>query len=307
MIDRHTIASTHAAILPHIRHTPIIAASIEGVPAPLALKLETLQHTGSFKARGAFANLVGARVPPAGVVAASGGNHGAAVAYAARALGHRARIFVPTVSSPAKVARIRSYGAAVVQEGATYAEALARAGAYARATGAQPIHAYDAPLTVCGQGTIAREMDAQAPHLDSVLVAVGGGGLLAGVAAWYASRAKVIAVEPATCPTLERALAAGAPVDIVPSGLAMDSLGASRIGDIAFNVAQAHVERVILIGDDQIRLAQSWLWSRLRLMTEPGGAAAFAALLSRSYRPQPGENIGVILCGANVDPASIAS
>ena len=272
----------------------------------VTFKLETFQHTGSFKARGAFANLAGAVVPQAGVVAASGGNHGAAVAFAARALARPARIFVPTASSAAKVARIRSYGGEVVQEGANYAEALARASAYAEAAGALAIHAYDVSLTVRGQGTIAREFEDQARGLDTVLVAVGGGGLIAGVAAWYAGRVKVVGVEPTTCPTLERALAAGAPVDIAPSGLAMDSLGASRIGDIAFTVARAHVERVVLVADEDIRAAQVWLWRRLRLVTEPGGATAFAALLSGAYRPHANERLGVILCGANVDPASFA-
>jgi threonine dehydratase len=307
MISRRDIAATHATILPHIVRTPVLTVGVDEIQTTVTFKLETFQHTGSFKARGAFANLAGAAVPDAGVVAASGGNHGAAVAFAAQALAHRARIFVPAMTPPAKVARIRSYGAEVVQKGTFYAEALARASDYAEATGALAIHAYDVPLTVRGQGTIAREFEEQEPDLDAVLVAVGGGGLIAGVAAWYAGATRVVGVEPATCPTLERALAVGAPVDIVPSGLAVDSLGASRVGDIAFTVAQAHVERVILIGDDDIRAAQAWLWRRLRLVTEPGGAAAFAALLSGAWRPRRGERIGVILCGANVDPASFAT
>ncbi|MDP9137896.1 MAG: threonine/serine dehydratase [Pseudomonadota bacterium] len=307
MISRRDIAATHAAILPHIRRTPVLTAVVEDIQRTATFKLETLQHTGSFKARGAFANLAGAAIPEAGVVAASGGNHGAAVAFAAKTLAHRARIFVPAASPPAKVARIRSYGAEVVQEGASYAEALARSADYAAATGALAIHAYDVPLTVRGQGTIAREFEEQASDLDTVLVAVGGGGLIAGVATWYAGRTKIIGVEPATCATLERALAAGAPVDILPSGLAVDSLGASRIGDIAFAVARAHVERVVLVGDADIRAAQTWLWQRLRLLTEPGGAAAFAALLCGAYRPPADARVGVILCGANVDPASFGS
>jgi threonine dehydratase len=305
MISRTAIAATHAAIAPHIRRTPVIPVNVEST-ATVFLKLETLQHAGSFKARGAFANLMGAEVPKAGVVAASGGNHGAAVAFAARSLAHPARIFVPLISSPAKVERIRSYGAAVVQAGSNYAEALALAAEHSSATGALAIHAYDAPLTVRGQGTLARELEEQVPDLDTVLVAVGGGGLIAGIASWYGGGVRVIGVEPASCPTLERALAAGAPCDIIPSGLAMDSLGASRIGEIAFAVAERHVERVALVDDEDIRAAQQWLWQRLRVMTEPGGAAAFAVLLSGAYRPQPGERIVVILCGANVDPASFA-
>lgn len=293
----------------HVRRTPILTLEpgALGCHAELTLKLELLQHSGSFKARGAFNSLLSLDVPKAGVIAASGGNHGAAVAFAAQALGHKAEIFVPALASPAKIARIESFGAKVHVIPGAYADALVAAQAHAVETGALAIHAYDAPATVAGQGTLARELDAQTNMLDTVLVAVGGGGLIGGVAAWFQGRVRVVGVEPSACPTLQRAFAAKQPVDVDVGGLAADSLGAKRVGEIPFAIAKEHVERVVLVEDDAIRAAQQVLWRDLRLMSEPGGATALAALLSGAYKPALGERIAVILCGGNVDPASLAA
>jgi threonine dehydratase len=272
----------------------------------VTLKLETFQHTGSFKPRGAFANLLGGAIPVAGVAAASGGNHGAAVAYAASKLGAKARIFVPLKTPPAKLALIGSYGAEIIKEGENYAMAFELCSRYAALTGAMLVHAYDSEPTISGQGTLALEFEEQTPDLDTVLVSVGGGGLIAGVAAWYSSGLKIVSVEPENCPTLERALAAGRPVDVQPSGIASDSLGASRIGELPFSLAAAYVDRALLVSDDQIRDSRRWLWDRLRLLTEPGGATAFAALLNGTYKAEQNERVGVIICGANTDPALYA-
>lgn len=302
MITRRQIGLAHDLIAARIRRTPVVDLS-ELTPLPLALKLEILQHTGSFKPRGAFVNLLSAEIGKAGVTAASGGNHGAAVAYAAAQLGVPARIFVPLATPAAKIALIDSHGAEVVRQGDSYAAAFAECAAQASASGALLVHAYDSELTISGQGTVALEFEEQAPDLDTIMVAVGGGGLIAGVAAWYSSGLRIVGVEPETCPTLERALAAGRPVDIRPSGIAADSLGASRIGAIPFALAQSYVDRALLVSDEAIRAAQLWLWKHLRLITEPGGAAAFAAVMSGTYRPDPQERIGIVVCGANVDPA----
>jgi len=298
-IDRETITEAARRIAPFIRRTPIIDIRFDGLTRPVTLKLELLQHTGSFKARGAFNNLVGRTIPAAGVTAASGGNHGAAVAYAAQVLGVKARVFVPEIASPAKLARIASYGAEIVQKGANYYEALALCEAHVAATGALNVHAYNEEPTLQGQGTLARELEEQAPGLDTLLVAVGGGGLIGGIAAWYESRIKVVGVEPQTCNALHAALAAGQPVKVAPSGVAADSLGASFAGSLMFPIAQHHVDHVVLVGDDDIRAAQRYLWQNLQLVTEPGGAAAFAALLSGAYKPERDEHVGVLLCGAN--------
>jgi threonine dehydratase len=308
-ISRTSIAEAGARIAPHIRRTPTIAVDAADFglpPAALSLKLELLQHSGSFKARGAFASLLLREVPPAGVVAASGGNHGAAVAFAAHKLGHKARIFVPTISSPSKIARIRELGAELVVEGDRYAQAFEHARAYAEASGAMLVHAYDQVPTLLGQGTVALELEQQAPELDSLLVAVGGGGLIGGIAAYAAGRMKVIGVEPELAPTLHAALQAGQPIDVPVSGLAADSLGASRIGTLALEIARRYVDRVALIEDDAIRNAQLLLWDRLRLVTEPGGAAALAALLVGAYRPSPGERVGVLICGGNTTAVNFA-
>jgi threonine dehydratase len=300
-IDRDAIEKTHAIIRPHVRVTPIAEASGAdlGLAAfPLTLKLELLQHSGSFKARGAFANLTMRTLPAAGVVAASGGNHGAAVAYAAMRLGVRAKIFVPTVSSPAKIARIRSYGADLVVVGDRYADALAASKAWANESGALPVHAYDQTETLLGQGTLALELEQQA-RLDTLLVPVGGGGLIGGIAAWYAGRVKVIGVEPEAAPTLFEALRAGRPVDAPAGGLAADSLAPKRVGEVMFPIARAHVERVVLVSDDAIRRAQQAVWESFRVVTEPGGAAATAALLAGAYAPAAGERVGVVVSGGN--------
>ena len=301
-IDGAAIERTHALISAHIRVTPVLeldGADFGLAAFPLALKLESLQHSGSFKARGAFANLLGRPVPAAGVVAASGGNHGAAVAYAARRLGLPARIFVPTVSSPAKIARIRSYGAELVVGGERYADALAASERASAASGAMAVHAYDQRETLLGQGTLGRELSMQAPALDTVLVAVGGGGLIGGVAAWYAGRARVVGVEPVDAPTLTEALRAGRPVDAPAGGIAADSLAPRQVGALMFPIARAHVERVVLVDDAAIRSAQEALWQAARVVAEPGAAAPLAALLSGAYVPAPGERVAVVVSGGN--------
>ena len=302
-IDPDAIAATERLIRPHVRRTPTMLADMAdfGLPAaPVLFKLEQLQHTGSFKVRGAFANLLLRQAPAAGVVAASGGNHGAAVAYAAQRLDVPAAIFVPSIASLAKLERIRAYGASLVIAGDRYADALAASQAHVAATGALPVHAFDQPETLLGQGTLALELEEDAPEVDTLLVAVGGGGLIGGVAAWYRNRIKVVAVEPETAPTLHAALAAGRPVDAAAGGIAADSLAPRQIGTVMFPIAQAYVAPdVVLVQDDEIRAAQTALWSVLRLATEPGGAAAFAALLSGRYRPAPGERVAVLVCGAN--------
>ena len=301
-ITRERIAATEAVIRPHIRRTPLVQADLAdfGLPSmPVTFKLEMLQHSGSFKARGAFANLLLRQVPEAGVVAASGGNHGAAVAYAAQQLGIPATIFVPDITSPAKAERIRGYGAQLMIAGARYADALAASETHVARTGALAVHAYDQAETLLGQGSVGMELEQDAPGIDTLLVAVGGGGLIGGIAAWYQGRPRIVAVEPEQSPTLHAAFAAGTPIDAPAGGIAADSLAPRRVGQLMFPIARAHVERVVLVADDAIRQAQAALWSSLRLVAEPGGAAAFAALLSGRYRPSSGERVAVLLCGAN--------
>jgi len=301
-VDRDQIAAVERLIRPHVRHTPIIAVDAHdfGLDAPpLVMKLEFLQHTGSFKPRGAFANLLTRPAPAAGVAAASGGNHGAAVAYAAMRLGIRATIFVPRITSQAKIERIRSYGAELVVAGDRYADALAASEDFVIRTGALAIHAYDQPETIVGQGTIGREIEDDAPRIDTLLVAVGGGGLIGGIAAWYAGRIRIVAVEPALAPTLHDALAAGRPIDAPAGGIAADSLTPRRVGELMFPIAQRFVERSVLVSEEAIRRAQRTLWATLRVIAEPGGAAALAALLSGAYHPIRGERVAVLLCGAN--------
>jgi len=288
-------------IRPYVRVTPVV--EVRGGDFGLGdfsitLKLELFQHSGSFKARGAFTNLLTREIPAAGVVAASGGNHGAAVAYAAMRLGVPAKIFVPTVSSAAKVERIRAYGADLAIVGDRYADALAASEAWAARTGALAVHAYDQLETLLGQGTLGMELAAQA-SLDTVLVSVGGGGLLGGVAAWYAGKLKVIGVEPESAPTLTEALKAGRPVDAPAGGIAADSLAPRKVGELMFPIARAHVATVLLVSDAAIRRAQDALWSAVRIVAEPGGAAAFAALLGGAYAPAAGERVGVIVSGGN--------
>ena len=304
--SRHSIAAAYKRISRDIRRTPVIEVEMPGIVQPVTLKLECLQQTGSFKARGAMANLTALDPPPAGVTAASGGNHGLAVAWAAARRGLKAKIFVPVLSAPAKIARIRATGAEVVVEGGNYAAALALCEAWQAETGALGVHAYDAALTIDGQGTLGLELEEQAGEADSILVAVGGGGLIGGVACWFEGGHKVVGVEPQGCPTLHAARAAGRPVEVKPSGIAADSLGASRIGGLSFDICQRAVADSVLVADADIRRAQVWLWDALRLITEPGGATVVAALLSGAYRPQKSERMAAIVCGANTDPETFA-
>lgn len=287
----------------HLRRTPVLElpTGAFGTGTALSLKLEYLQHAGSFKSRGAFNNLLARPVPAAGVTAASGGNHGAAVANAARALGHRATIFVPEISPAAKVAKIREFGAEVVIGGRQYDDAQAACDRHAATSGAMKVHPFDAAETIAGQGTVALEWEEQAGRLDTVLVACGGGGLVAGVAAWFAGRVRVVAVEPEHSCALAAALAAGRPVEVEVDSIAADSLGARRTGEAVFAICRAFVDRVVVVPDTAIREAQRRLWSEFRIASEAGGAAALAALLAGSYRPAPDERVGVLLCGANVD------
>ncbi len=301
-IDRPDVIATRDLIAPYIRRTPVLALEPGdfGLGAfALHAKLELLQHAGSFKTRGAFANLLAREVPAAGVVAASGGNHGAAVAYAAMRRGVHATIFVPSISPPAKLDRIRAYGAELVVAGDRYADALEASLAHVAATGALPVHAFDQRETLLGQATLGAELEEQLPELDTLLVAVGGGGLIGGIAAWYAGRVRIVAVEPEGAPTLARALAAGKPVDAPTEGIAADSLAPRRVGELMFPYAQRYVERVVLVTDEAIRAAQHALLRALTVVAEPGGAAAFAALLSRAYVPSPDERVCVLVSGGN--------
>ena len=306
-ITRERISATEALIRPHIRPTPVMRVDMRDfgdVPAAIDLKLEFLQHSGSFKARGAFSSLLSRTVPETGVVAASGGNHGAAVAYAAMRLGIPATIFVPSVTSPAKAERIRSYGAELVIGGDRYADALAASEIHVAETGALAVHAYDQVETLLGQGTLGKEIEADLPGITTLIVAVGGGGLIGGVAAWYRGRVKIVDVESDGAPTLFKAFGAGMPVDAEAGGIAADSLAPKRIGELMFPIAQAYVEPPILVSDDDIRAAQSALWAGARIVTEPGGAAAFAALLSGKYVPATDERVAVLVCGANTNAVS---
>jgi len=307
-INRETIAKNYQLIRSHVRRTPVaeIAAEDLGLLGlPITFKLEFLQHTGSFKARGAFTNLLTRPVPAAGVTAASGGNHGAAVAFAAGKLGHKARIFVPKISSPAKIERIRSYGAELVVEGERYDDALALCDKHATETGALKVHAFEQVETLLGQGSVGLEFEEQAPRLGTLLVATGGGGLIGGIAAFVEDRIKVVSVEPELAPTLHDALKAGKPVDAPAGGVAADSLAPRRVGDIMFGIAQRYIKDAILVPDEAIKQAQALLWDRLRVVAEPGGAAALAALLSGRYAPGPKERVGVLLCGANTTAVSL--
>ena len=276
-----------------------------GAP-PLSLKLECLQATGSFKARGAFHNLLTRPAPAAGCATASGGNHGAAVAFAAQKLGIRARIFVPEIATPAKIAKIKAYGAEIIIDGGSYAEAQQRCDRYVAESGALSIHPYDAVETVAGQGSVALEWEEDLerlglPKLDTILIAVGGGGLIAGAAAWFAGRVKVVGVEPEGSRALHAALEANAPVDVAVKSIAADSLGAKRVGALNFKIAGKFVSDVVLVTDRAIAEAQRQLWADVSVIAEPGGAAAFAAIASGAYRPGRDERVGVLVCGANAD------
>ena len=306
MIERSQIEAAAARIKGHVRRTPVITLE-PGDLLPnhaVTLKLEHLQHTASFKARGAFNAMLSTDVPKAGVIAASGGNHGAAVAFAARALGHRAEIFVPSIVAPAKRARLESYGAAVTIAGEEFAEALEACIARQAETGAALFHAYDQAEIVTGQGTVGLEISQDAPQIDSLLVAVGGGGLIAGIASWYRGDVKVIAVEGEGTNALNAARKAGEPVNIAVSGKTADSLGARQIGGLGFEASQAFVADSVLVSDAMIAETQALLWEKLRIIGEPGGVAALAAVVGGVYRPARGEHVGILLCGANTDPAS---
>ncbi|MGI8946950.1 MAG: threonine/serine dehydratase [Ornithinimicrobium sp.] len=302
--SREQIQRARARIEGHVRRTPVVEVQHDG--HPFTLKLELLQHTGSFKPRGAFNSVLSASERPDVLVAASGGNHGLAVAHVGRALGIPAEIFVPRTAPEIKVARLRSLGARVHQVGEGYAEALQASREVAQQPGALSVHAYDSLPTVTGQGTVGAELAEQVPS-DTVLVAVGGGGLIGGVTSWYTGSVRVVAVEPHGCPTLHAALAAGWPVPTSPSGLAADSLGASVIGDIGLAAAQDTGVQSLLVGDDDIRAARQWLWRETRVAAEAGGATALAAVLSGAYRPEPGERVSVIVCGGNADPGDLSA
>ena len=307
LLEPDAIRAAAARIAPHVRRTPVIEvdAADFGLPAArLYLKLEFLQHAGSFKTRGAFNNLLSRPVGADGVVAASGGNHGAAVAYAAMKLGIPATIFVPSVASPAKMEQIRGYGARLEVAGERYNDALLAAGRWIERRDATAIHAFEQWETLQGQATVAVEMQQQAPALDALLVAVGGGGLAGGIAAWYRGRVPVVGVEPEAAPTLTRALEAGEPVDAPAGGIAADSLAPRRVGSFMFPIAQRHMAGTVLVSDEAIREAQRALWKTLRIVAEPGGAAALAALLSGAWKPKAGSSVGVVLCGANTTAVS---
>jgi threonine dehydratase len=311
VISRDDIRRCYGTIRPYIRRTPVIGVDLSELDESAAvlpagtLKLEQLQCAGAFKARGAFTNLLLRDVPPAGVVAASGGNHGVAVAYAAHRLGIPAKIFVPTVSAPTKIERIRRLGADLVVTGERYADALAAAQDWERSSGAMSVHAYDQRETILGQGTLGLELAEQADDLDTVLVPVGGGGLLAGVASWFAGDARVIGVEPEGAPTLSHARAAGHPVDAPAGSVAADALAPRRVGELVFPITQAYVEEVVLVDDTSILAAQRALWQAFRIAAEPAASVGIAALLAGVYKPARGEHVAVVISGANMSAAQL--
>jgi threonine dehydratase len=307
MPTQDDIRAAAARIAPHVRRTPVISIppAETGLENTLVLKLEQLQVTGSFKPRGAFNRILSAQLPAAGVVAASGGNHGLAVAHAARALKIKAEIFVPEITPEAKRARIAATGATLTVGGAAYDEARQASEARAAETGALVVHAYDQEEVLAGQGTVGLELEEDAPDLTHVAVAAGGGGLYAGIASWYGERATMVIVEPEECPTLFLAGMTGQPTDVPAGGIAADSLGARRVGALAFDVMMTHGGRSVVLQDAAIRRAQHWLWERLRLVAEPGGATALAAVLEGAFAAPRGARIGVVVCGANCDPGSV--
>lgn len=311
MISRDDIRRCYDTIRPYIRRTPVIEVNLgeldeSATALPTGtLKLEQLQCAGAFKARGAFTNLLLRPVPAAGVVAASGGNHGVAVAYAAHRLGVPAKIFVPTVSAPTKIERIRQLGADLVVTGDRYADALAAAQDWEQSSGAMSVHAYDQYETILGQATLGLELAEQAARLDTVLVPVGGGGLLAGVACWFAGQVRVIGVEPDGAPTLSYARAAGQPVDAPAGSVAADALAPRQIGELVFPITQSHVDDVLLVDDTSILDAQRALWQAFRVAAEPAASVGIAALLAGVYKPAAGEHVAVVISGANMSPAQL--
>lgn len=313
MITPDEVRGTYATVRPYVRQTPVVelelaelaGPGVERLPGNVVLKLEYMQRAGSFKVRGAFANLLLRDVPAAGVVAASGGNHGVAVAFAAHRLGIPAKIFVPTVSSPAKVERIRRLGADLVVVGDRYADALVAAEAWSAGSGAMAVHAYDQRETILGQGTLGLELAGQVDDLGAVLVPVGGGGLIAGIAAYFAGAARVIGVEPEGAPTLSYARANGKPTDAPAGSIAADALAPRRVGELVFPITEAYVDDVVLVGDEAIRAAQSALWEGLRSAVEPAAAVGVAALLTGAFHPRPGERVAAVISGCNIDPSGI--
>lgn len=307
MISRDEIVAARDRIAPYVRRTPVteVDGAALGLAHPVVLKLELLQHTGSFKPRGAFNNLLARTVPPVGVVAASGGNHGAAVGYAAASLGVPARIFAPRIAGAAKLSLIRATGAVLeVVEGA-YAEAFGASEAWRAQSGALSVHAYDAPETLAGQGTLGAELEEQAPDLDILLVAVGGGGLIGGIASWFGNRIRIIAVEPERAATLATALRDGPEAEVEVGGVAANSLGARRIGRLAYDIARRLKIESLTVTDEEITAAQRLLWSTARILAEPGGATALAALTSGRFEAPPGTRVSVLICGGNIDPSPV--
>ena len=304
-VTQDAIRAATQRIKNYIRQTPVLSLSAGEMhlPCRIELKLELFQHSGSFKARGAFNSLLSMDVPEAGVVAASGGNHGAAVAFAAAKLGIPARIFVPEIAGETKIALIRDAGVEPDVVGGAYADAFDASQQYQRASGAMSIHAYDAPATLEGQGTLGQEIEQQLPEIDELLVAVGGGGLIGGIASWFGDRIKIVAVEPENAPALNAALQDGPETDVDVSGVAANSLGARRIGRMCYDIAKTQNLESVLVSDEAILETQHRLWSTARIAAEPGGAAALAAVASGAYRPGPGKRVAVLVCGGNVDPS----
>jgi threonine dehydratase len=307
-IGRGEVLAARERIDGYVRRTPVLelGQGAFGLAARVTLKLELTQYTGSFKPRGAYNKLLASEVPDAGVIAASGGNFGLAVAHAARTLGYRAEIFVPSYSPKVKAERIRALGAEVTVVDGYYDEALAASRGRAEESGALVLHAYDQPEIVAGQGTVGAELAEQVPDADTVVVAIGGGGLIGGIGAWYEGRTRVIGVEPEASTSMSSAIAAGGPVDVTYGGYAADSLGTRRAGEIAFEIVSEHVQSVVLVSDDAIRDAQLRLWQEVRIFAEPGGATSLAALLSGASGAQPGEHVAVVVCGANGDLEAVA-
>src|SRR5437764_8731478 len=308
LVGRDDILAAWDRISSHVRRTPVVelGAGAFGLDVPVTIKLELLQHTGSFKPRGAFSKMLASDVPPSGVIAASGGNYGLAVAFAARRLGHHAEIFVPSTSPTAKIDRVREQGADVRVVEGLYDDAARACRVRAAESGALAMHPFDQPEVVAGGGTIGRELAEQVPDADTVLVAVGGGGLIAGISSWFRDDVRVVAVEPERSCCLHAALDAGAPIDVAVAGIAVDALGPRRVGDLAFGVARRFVRGSVLVSDDAIREAQRALWRELRIVAEPGGATALAALTSGAYVADPGERVAILVCGGNCDPATVA-
>ncbi|HEY5578616.1 MAG TPA: threonine/serine dehydratase [Acidimicrobiia bacterium] len=300
---RLQITAAADRIAGHVLRTPVMDIDLDG--SRVGLKLELVQYTGSFKLRGALNRILSGEVPEAGVIAASGGNHGLAVAYGAGRLGHRVEIFVADVTPAVKVERLRAYGAEVTVAGGFYADALAASEVRARQTGALVVHAYDQVEVVAGQGTVGKEITEQVGDVDTILVAVGGGGLIGGIAGWAAGALRVVGVEPIGCPTLSSALDAGRPVEVEVGGVAADSLGARVVGQIGLDLSTRFVDRVVLVTDDEIRAAQRFLWHHHHLVSEPGGATALAALLAGRYRPTRLERVVALVCGSNTDPGGL--